>query len=474
MAPTNEVQVTVIGAGVVGCAVALALARRGVAVALLEAEPDLALGASGTNSGILHTGFDSAAGELETELILASNLARDPLLRALAIPVLRCGAVMRPHDESERATVAGIPAVARRNGVHVVARDDGALEIPDEAVTDPVAYALALAAEAERHGADVHTRARVDSVEAGDRGLTVRSAGGLSVRCGVAVNSAGLEADAIARLAGDDSFFDLSPGKASSSCSTRPPASISTRSCCPSRPDAPGVCSCFPRLTARSWRAPPRSIFEDKRDWSVRPAARDEIVFPRRLRCTRRSSTPSPFRVRRPASGRTWSELRDRPRADVSAACPRRRDPLDRVDRVARYRRARHRDRGLARGVARARGGAERWSCPTPRPSMVAADCRVPSRSDGMTLLLGIDEGTSAVKAVLYDSELRPLAEARREKRLSYPRPGWVEQDATEVLTRWSMPWPSCSPKPMGRWPPAGSTTRGSRCSPGTRTPAGH
>lgn len=51
-----------------------------------------------------------------------------------------------------------------------------------------------------------------------------------------------------------------------------------------------------------------------------------------------------------------------------------------------------------------------------------------------MTLLLGIDEGTSAVKAVLYDSELRPLAEARREKRLSYPRPGWVEQDGTEVL----------------------------------------
>ena len=51
-----------------------------------------------------------------------------------------------------------------------------------------------------------------------------------------------------------------------------------------------------------------------------------------------------------------------------------------------------------------------------------------------MTLLLGIDEGTSAVKAVLYDADLRPLAEARREKRLSYPRSGWVEQDAAEVL----------------------------------------
>jgi glycerol kinase len=51
-----------------------------------------------------------------------------------------------------------------------------------------------------------------------------------------------------------------------------------------------------------------------------------------------------------------------------------------------------------------------------------------------MSLLLGIDEGTSAVKAVLYDADLRPLAEARREKRLIHPRPGWVEQDPEEVL----------------------------------------
>jgi len=49
-------------------------------------------------------------------------------------------------------------------------------------------------------------------------------------------------------------------------------------------------------------------------------------------------------------------------------------------------------------------------------------------------LLLGIDEGTSAVKAVLYDEDLRPVAEARREKPLSHPRPGWVEQDPEAVL----------------------------------------
>jgi glycerol kinase len=51
-----------------------------------------------------------------------------------------------------------------------------------------------------------------------------------------------------------------------------------------------------------------------------------------------------------------------------------------------------------------------------------------------VTFLLGIDEGTSAVKAAVYDADLRVVAEARREKPLSHPRPGWVEQDPDAVL----------------------------------------
>src|ERR1700751_2299679 len=92
-APEN-VEAAVVGAGVVGCAVALALARRGVSVALLEAEPEPGLAASGTNSGILHTGFDSTPGELETELILRAGELREPVLAALDIPAVHCGALM--------------------------------------------------------------------------------------------------------------------------------------------------------------------------------------------------------------------------------------------------------------------------------------------------------------------------------------------------------------------------------------------
>jgi glycerol kinase len=48
--------------------------------------------------------------------------------------------------------------------------------------------------------------------------------------------------------------------------------------------------------------------------------------------------------------------------------------------------------------------------------------------------LLGIDEGTTGVKAALFDERLRPLREARRNKVNRHPRPGWVEQDGEEVL----------------------------------------
>ena len=49
-------------------------------------------------------------------------------------------------------------------------------------------------------------------------------------------------------------------------------------------------------------------------------------------------------------------------------------------------------------------------------------------------LLLGIDEGTTGVKAALFDQRLQPVAEARRDKVNRHPEEGWVEQDGNEVL----------------------------------------
>jgi len=126
-----------------------------IEAALVEADEGFAYAASGTNSGIVHTGFDSAPGELETRLILRASSLRDRVLDALRVPVLRCGAVIEPRQPADAATIAGLARGARANGVPVRLRADGALEIPGESITDPVAFIEALARSAMAAGARV-------------------------------------------------------------------------------------------------------------------------------------------------------------------------------------------------------------------------------------------------------------------------------------------------------------------------------
>ena len=261
----------VIGAGVVGSAVTLALARCGVAVLCLEAEAEPGLCASGTNSGILHTGFDSEPGELETELIVASVAARERIVDALAIPVLRCGAEMRAGAAAE--------AVAKRaaaNGVEVMRRTDGTVEVPGESVTDPVAYTVALCDEAQRQGAEVRTGFRVIAAER-EAGLTIRSEGGDQVRCRTAVNCAGLEADTIAGLLGDDSFA-IYPRKGEFLVFEPAGAEPLQRILLPvPTPRTKGVLV-FPTVDGKVIAGPTAVDIGDKRDWSVRPEASAEIM----------------------------------------------------------------------------------------------------------------------------------------------------------------------------------------------------
>ena len=268
-----DAEVAIAGAGVVGSAVALALARRGVAVTLLEAEGEPARGASGTNSGILHTGFDSPPGELETELILRSAELRDALLDALAVPVLRCGALLRAGADAVRAIAAG----AQRNGVETRIDEDGALEVPGETVTDPVAYTLGLAAAAERHGAQVRTRFRVAGLEQASDELVLSDEGGDSVRSRLLVNCAGLYADEVARLAGDDSF-EIYPRKGEFLVFEPPAGERLDRILLPVPTKRTKGVLVFPTIDGMVVAGPTAVDIADKDDWSVRPDARDEIM----------------------------------------------------------------------------------------------------------------------------------------------------------------------------------------------------
>jgi len=273
----TDASVAVIGGGVVGVAVAHSLARRGVATLLLEAEDDIALGASGASSGILHTGFDAPPGELETELILRSAALRDAVLDGTGVPVLACGAILSPRAEDDARTIAALTERARANGVEVRLRRDGALEIPGEAVTDPVAYTAALARTAAAAGAEVRTRARVAAVERERGRLRLALDGGDAVRCEAAVNCAGLYADDVARMGGDDSFA-VYPRKGEFFVFDPPDGRPLERILLPVPTKRTKGVLVFPTVDGKVVAGPTAHDQEDKGDWTVRDEAREEVL----------------------------------------------------------------------------------------------------------------------------------------------------------------------------------------------------
>jgi glycerol-3-phosphate dehydrogenase len=280
---TAHVQVAVIGGGVVGCAVAHALARRGVQASILESEPGLALGASGTNSGILHTGFDSIAGELETRLILRSAVLREELLGELGASVWHCGARLMAGTEDELATVRSLAENARENGVEARLEADGSLIVPGESVTDPVAYVHALAGAAQAGGASIRLGTRVVGLGRTPTGaVALALGGGERLTAQAAVNCAGLFADEVARLAGED-LLSVYPRKGEFLVFRAPEREQLEQILLPV-PSALGKgVLVFPAVERLIVAGPTAREREDKRDWSVEADAR-ELIAPRAQR----------------------------------------------------------------------------------------------------------------------------------------------------------------------------------------------
>jgi glycerol-3-phosphate dehydrogenase len=255
----------------------LALSRRGVSAAILEAEPEPALGASATNSGILHTGFDSKPGELETELILRSAALRSRVIEALRVPFRRCGAVIRARDAAAREAICKLNANAARNGIEAALGEDGTLAVPGEAITDPVTFTLALSEAASRHGAMLATGWRVAAIEQEPGKLTLEAATGERISAHLVVNCAGLYADAVARLAGDDSFA-VHPRKGEFLVFAAPAAPPLDRILLPVPSERTKGVLVFPTLDGMVVAGPTAVDLEDKEDWTVRPEALADIL----------------------------------------------------------------------------------------------------------------------------------------------------------------------------------------------------
>ncbi|MFD9316156.1 FAD-dependent oxidoreductase [Streptomyces sp. NPDC060053] len=220
--PTEPYDVAIVGAGVVGCAIARELARRPrLKVALVEAQDDIGQGTSKANTAILHTGFDAVPGSLEARLVREGAALLAAYAAEAGIPVEPVGALLVAWDEEQLAALPRLAEKAERNEYrdarligaaelyrlepHLGPGALGALHVPGESVVCPWTTPLAYATQAVRHGVDLHLDARVRQVgRQGDTHVigTVRGA----LRARFLVNAAGLHADALDRLLGHDDF----------------------------------------------------------------------------------------------------------------------------------------------------------------------------------------------------------------------------------------------------------------------------
>ena len=213
--------VAIIGAGVVGCAIARELARYRVDCVLIDAACDVGTGTSKANTALLHTGFDAKPGSVEARLVRRGY----ELLRAFGpdagIPIEPIGALLVAWDAEQLAALPSIAANAARNGyvaTHQVSADElyraephlgpgalGALEVPGESMICPFTTPLALATQAVANGVTLALESPVRSLRAED-GVHVLVCSRGELRARYLVNAAGLYADTIDGQLGHRNF----------------------------------------------------------------------------------------------------------------------------------------------------------------------------------------------------------------------------------------------------------------------------
>lgn len=218
---TTPYDVAVIGAGIVGSAIARELSGHDLSVALLEARDDVGDGTSKANTAILHTGFDAKPGTLESAMVSRGYRLLSEYARHTGIPVERTGAVLVAWDAEQLDALPSLQQKAQDNGyaeceiidaaaVYAQVPDLGegvlgGLTVPDESIICTWTVNLALATDAVNRGTTLLRNHRVERVDVDADTTTLHTnAGDVTARW--VINAAGLGADVIDALFGHSRF----------------------------------------------------------------------------------------------------------------------------------------------------------------------------------------------------------------------------------------------------------------------------
>jgi len=212
----EDVDAVVIGAGVVGLAIARALTSRGRDVLILEAADSFGTETSSRNSEVIHAGIYYPLGSLKARMCVSGRALLYDFCEEYGIPYRRCGKLIVATSESQLGQLEKIQRVAHANGVRLefFSRSEalelepqlaceGALHSPMTGIIDSHAYMLALLGQAESRGATLVTASAVTRMEL-DKGYVLIGINNEEpmLRANTVINSAGLHAPGVARLIG--------------------------------------------------------------------------------------------------------------------------------------------------------------------------------------------------------------------------------------------------------------------------------
>jgi L-2-hydroxyglutarate oxidase LhgO len=208
-------QILVIGAGVVGLAVARAAALAGHDIVVAEQTSGIGSGVSSRNSEVIHAGMYYPTGSLRAIHCARGGRMLYAYCAEHGVPHRKCGKLIVATSKAEQMQVAAIERQGRANGVKGLTMLDGpaakrlepalsciaALHSSETGIIDGHAFMLALEGDLEDRGGMIAFQTRIEKLLPGARGWTAQFGGqdaGL-LEIDAAVNAAGLHAQALAR-----------------------------------------------------------------------------------------------------------------------------------------------------------------------------------------------------------------------------------------------------------------------------------
>ncbi len=224
----REVDVLIIGGGVIGSSIARELSRYDLDVLLIEKEYDVAVHTSSRNDGMIHPGFAAPLGSLKSHYNIKGNAMFEKLAKELGNPYKKTGsnvvfskkvpkALYYPFKiKADKAGVVGTRYVCRKDLLDMIPdlSDDveWGIHFPSTKVTAPYKMTVALAENAVRNGVDFSLNTVALSMEKDGKNIKSVKTNKGRIFPKLVINAAGVCTDLVAEIAGDR-FYSIHPRK---------------------------------------------------------------------------------------------------------------------------------------------------------------------------------------------------------------------------------------------------------------------